>query len=36
MKVPSNWPFKTYRGKPLPKPPRQPKPAYPSEEPAPF
>lgn len=35
---PANWPFKTYKGQPIkrPKPPRLKKPAYPSEQPAPF
>jgi len=33
---PRNWPFPTWKGRPLPPPPRQRKPAYPPGEPAPF
>ncbi len=33
---PPNWPFPTWNGKPLPKPKRQPRPAYPVAPPAPF
>lgn len=36
-KPPANWPFPTWRGQPLPKPPRQQrKPQCPPGEPAPF
>lgn len=35
-KPPPNWPFPTYKGKPVPKPKRQRKPVYPPGEPAPF